>query len=133
MFDLEEELEDDQDFVCYVKDSNDSPLAVQEGDILGVCVSDPRGLLNLYNNNALNVVGEASGESLLSVTLTRNCFNRVLNNFPATVTIQENPSLTVDSIRLHLSANIGLLSYLSIFVYMIYTMHAVYKFNNTTI
>lgn len=101
------ELEDDdQDFVCYVKDSNDSPLAVQRGDILGVCASDPPGVINLNVNNALNVVGEVSGESLLSVTLTKNCFR--LRNFPATVTVQENQSATVDSVRLHLYANIGL-------------------------
>ena len=104
MFELED---DDQDFVCYVNDSNDLPLAVQKGDILGVCASDPPGIKNL---NALNVIGEVSGESLLSVTLTNNCFRP--SNFPATVTVQENQSATVDSVRLHLYANIGLFPYI---------------------
>ena len=98
---------DNQNFVCYKQeiDASDSPLTVQEGDILGACISDPKG-----SDKALNILGEVDGESLLSRSLTRNCYHS-LNGFPSTVTIPNNPTATAESLRLHLYANIGLFSY----------------------
>ena len=99
---------DNQSFVCYEEEidpsDSDSPLAVQEGDILGACISNPMG-----RDKALNILGEVEGESLLSTSLKRNCYKS--NGFPSTVTIPNNPTATAESLRLHLYANIGLFSY----------------------
>ena len=95
-------------FHCYTDalDEDDSPLAIQAGDILGACVFDPDGDIVILDADVkitlpLDVVGEASGESLLQ-TSTAGC-----SRFDLPSDIPANQLTPLNSRRLHIYANIG--------------------------
>ena len=98
-------------FNCYTDsvDAGGSPLTIQAGDILGACVFDPDGDIVFENDILirlpLDVVGEASGESLLQMG-TAGC-SRV--DMPSD--IPANQFSTIDSRRLHVYTNISKLYY----------------------
>ena len=87
-------------FNCY-GDSINSPLTIQAGDILGVCVFTPDNSFGI-NRFPLDVIGEASGESLLQMIGTSGCSRE---DIPSD--ISANQFLTLNSRRLHIYANIG--------------------------
>ena len=89
-------------FNCY-NDSINSPLTIQAGDILGVCVFTPDNSFGI-NRFPLDVIGEASGESLLQMTGTSDCSRE---DIPSDIDISANQFLTLNSRRLHIYANIG--------------------------
>ena len=101
----------EDDFICYVDsiDTGNSPPTVQAGDILGACVFDPeniRGLLGV-NRLQLDIVGVASGQSLLQMGTTGCTTEAIPLNIPA------NQLSTQNSRRLHLYADIGKLTLFS--------------------
>ena len=91
-------------FNCYDDsiDIGDSPLTIQAGDILGACIFNPDGDIPfIVARLPLDVVGEASGDSLLQMGTT-GCSRA---NIPSDVST--NQLSTVNSRRLHIYANIG--------------------------
>ena len=92
-------------FVCYEADP-DSPVTVQQGDVLGACVYDQSN----DRTKALNIIGEVSDcrETLLS-TRIGGCYG---GNGIRTIQVSQNNKQfsTVKSVRLHLYAHIGLLN-----------------------
>ena len=90
------------DFNCYNDsiDIGDSPFTVESGDILGACVFDPEND-NLVNRLPLDVVGEASGRSLLQMG-TAECSMEIIPSDIAATQLS-----TLSSRRLHIYANIG--------------------------
>ena len=90
-------------FNCYddTIDAGDSPLTIQAGDILGVCVFTPDNTFMSINRFPLHVVGEASGESLLQMGASGCSKEDIPSDIPA------NQLLTLNSKRLHIYANIG--------------------------
>ena len=91
-------------FNCYDDsiDVGDLPLTIQAGDILGACVFNPDGDIPfILTRLPLDVVGEASGDSLLQMGTT-GCSRA---NIPSDVST--NQLSTVNSRRLHIYANIG--------------------------
>jgi hypothetical protein len=95
-------------FHCYTDslDADDSSLNIQAGDILGACVFDPDGDIVILDADIkitlpLDVIGEASEESLLQMS-TAGCSRfRIPSDIPA------NQLTPIDSRRLHIYANIG--------------------------
>ena len=89
-------------FNCYDDsiDTGSSPLTVQNGDILGACVFNPDNTQDI-NRRQLDVVGEASGQSLLQMDTIECSTSAIPSNIPA------NQLSTQSSRRLHLYANIG--------------------------
>ena len=92
-------------FNCYT-DSGDSPLIIQTGDILGSCVFDPEDIvhrlgISIVTRLPLDVVGEASGETLLQMD-TAGCS---IDDIPSN--ISANQLSILNSRRLHIYANIG--------------------------
>lgn len=89
-------------FNCYedTRDAGDSQLMVQAGDILGACVFDPSETIGVTRRQ-LDIVGEASGESLLEMS-SDGCSRDTLP-----MSIPMNALSTVESRRLHLNAQIG--------------------------
>ena len=92
-------------FDCYTDslDAGASPLTIQAGDILGACVFDPDGDIQvILSTLPLHVVGEAgSGESLMQMG-TAGCSRQTLpSDIPA------NELTVINSRRLHIYANIG--------------------------
>ena len=100
-------------FNCYTDsiDVGDSPLTIQDGDMLGACVFDPDGDILVENDIdllirlPLDVVGEASGESLSQMG-TAGCST---DDIPSE--IPTNQLSTLNSRRLHVYASIGKLYY----------------------
>ena len=89
-------------FNCYTDtiDAGESPLTIQAGDILGACVFNPEDT-SLVNTFPLDVVGKASGESLLRMG-TAGCSGE---DIPSD--ILSNQLSTLNSKRLHIYVNIG--------------------------
>ena len=87
-------------FNCY-NDSLDSPLTIQVGDILGACVFNPNNIPFVVTRLQLDVVGVASGESLLQMGTADCSMEAIPSNIPA------NQLSTVSSRRLHIYANIS--------------------------
>ena len=90
-------------FNCYedTRDTGNSLLTVQTGDILGACVFDPDGDNPLVRRLPLDIVGEVSGESLLAMN-TDGCTR---DDLP--MSISANDLSSVSSRRMHLYANIS--------------------------
>ena len=87
-------------FNCY-DDAIDSPLTILAGDILGACVFDPDDIPFIVTRLPLDVVGEASGESLLQMSTTECSRTNIPSDISAS---QLSP---INSRRLHIYANIG--------------------------
>ena len=89
---------------CYndAIDAGESPLTVQTGDILGACVFNPEDMQLVANRFPLDVVGEASGESLLQMG-TAGCSR---DNISSVISANDHELITLNS-RLHIYANIG--------------------------
>ena len=89
-------------FNCYDDsiDVSNSPLVIQAGDMLGACVFDPDNI-PFVTRIPLDIVGEASGESLLQMGTSRCSTEAVPSDIPA------NQLSTINSRRLHIYANIG--------------------------
>ena len=87
-----------QGFNCYTDsiDAGESPLTIQAGDIVGACVFDPDGF-----RLQLDVVGEASGESLLQMGAA-GCSRE---DIPSD--ISANQLSPLNSRRLYVYADIG--------------------------
>ena len=97
-------------FNCYTDsiDAGVSPLTIQVGDILGACIFDPDGDIvvndiDILIRLPLDVVGEASGESLLQMGTAGCSREDIPSDIPA------NQLSTLNSRRLHVYANIGML------------------------
>ena len=92
----------EDDFICYVDsiDTGNSPPTVQAGDILGACVFDPENI-PFVDRRQLDMVGEASGRSLLQMDTNECTAQSIPSNIP------DNQLSIVNSRRLHLYANIG--------------------------
>ena len=92
-------------FNCYddVIDASVSPVTIHAGDILGTCVFDPQDILFIVTRLPLDVVGEASGGSLLQMS-TAECSREYIPS-----DISANQLSTLTSRRLHIYANIGIL------------------------
>ena len=91
-------------FNCYndTRDVGDIPVTVQAGDIIGACVFDPSdSITGNAERLSLNVVGEASGESLLEMGADECSRETIPSN------IQLSQLTTSASRRLHLYADIG--------------------------
>ena len=96
-------------FNCYADSINadDSPLTVEAGDIIGACVFDPEDGFRINNITIivtrlqLDVVGEASGESLLQMGTT-GCSRK---DIPSDILASRFS--TINSRRLHIYANVG--------------------------
>ena len=91
-------------FNCYTDsiDVGNSPLTLQAGDILGACVFDPDGDIPfILTRLPLDVVGEASGESLLQMGTSDCSRTDILSDISA------SQLSTINSRRLHIYANIG--------------------------
>ena len=87
-------------FNCY-DDIANSSLPIQAGDILGACVFDPEDIPFIVSRLPLDVVGVASGGSLLEMN-TGGCSRQIIpSDIPA------NQLSTLASRRLHIYANIG--------------------------
>ena len=97
-------------FNCYDDsiDTGNSPLTVQAGDIPGACVFDPGTDTFIVNRLQLDIVGEASGQSLLQMDTSGCSTVAIPSNIPA------NQLSTQSSRRLHLYANIGKLTFFSV-------------------
>ena len=94
-------------FNCYDDsiDVGNSPLTIQAGDILGACVFDPENMrfgLVQVNRLQLDIVGEASGQSLLQMDTTGCTTEAIPSNIPANQLSTQSPR------KLHLYANIGI-------------------------
>ena len=90
-------------FNCYDDsiDVGSPPLPIQTGDILGACVFDPEDISFIVTRLPLDVVGVASGGSLLEMN-TGGCSRQIIpSDIPA------NQLSTLASRRLHIYANIG--------------------------
>jgi hypothetical protein len=100
-------------FNCYTDsiDVGNSPLTIQAGDILGACVFDPEDDQNRFSGRVtvarlpLDVVGEVNGESLLQMG-TAGCSRTNISSDISTSQLS-----TVNSRRLHIYANIGIVLY----------------------
>ena len=91
-------------FNCYndTRDVGDIPVTVQAGDVFGACVFDPSdSIMGNAERLPLNVVGEASGESLLEMGADE-CTQKIIPS-----NIQLSQLTTSASQRLHLYADIG--------------------------
>jgi hypothetical protein len=91
-------------FNCYTDsiDVGNSPLTIQAGDILGACIFDPDGDIPfIVTRLQLDVVGEASGASLLRMNTDECSRQDIPSDIPA------NQLSTLASRRLHIYANIG--------------------------
>ena len=96
-------------FNCYTDtlDVGASPLMVETGDILGACVFDPDydfdipGVSDILVTLPFDVVGEASGESLLQMS-TAGCSR---SDLPSDILADQ--LLFLNSRRLHIYANVG--------------------------
>ena len=90
-------------FNCYDDfiDVGDSPLTIQAGDVLGACVFDPDNIPVIATRLQLDVVGEASGESLLRMGTTGCSIDAIPSDISA------NELSTLNSRRLHIYAIIG--------------------------
>ena len=93
-------------FNCYSDsiDPGDSPLTIRGGDILGACVFDPQDISRFVIRLPLDVVGEASGESLLQMGTGDCSIDAIPSDIPA------NQLSILYSRQLHIYANIGSLS-----------------------
>lgn len=96
----------ESNFVCYDKVlDSDSQVIVKQGDIIGACVTDGSS----DNQEPLNIIGSVSNgsEESLLVTQTNRCNG--MNQMPTTIQAHLLTEFsTLDSMRLHLYANIGL-------------------------
>ena len=90
-------------FHCYDDslDAGNSPLTIQAGDILGVCVFDPDGILFRFHAYQLDVVGGANGQSVLQMSATGCTLEAIPSSIPA------GQLSTLSSRRVHIYANIG--------------------------
>ena len=95
-------------FNCYTDsiDVGSSPLTIQAGDILGVCVFDPEDDRNFLGSISvarlpLDVVGEASGGTLLQMDTSGCSRTDIPSDIPA------SQLSTINSRRLHIYANVG--------------------------
>ena len=89
-------------FNCYTDvdsiDAGPSPLTIQAGDIIGACVVNPLG----GSLRELNIVGEASEESLMGADL--DCTENAIPTIPAI--IQQIDLQPQSDRRLHIYANV---------------------------
>ena len=86
-------------FNCY-NDTLDTPLTIQDGDIVGACIFMPPGGFG-FSRRQLNIVGDVDGETLLGMDDSGCTINRI----PSNISTSRPSSHT--SRRLHLYANIG--------------------------
>ena len=93
-------------FNCYddVLDKRDSTafLSVEQGDVLGACILDPRDFRNIARGQ-LDIVGEESGHSLMQTTARCCLLRRVI--IPRVIPVDHLSA--VASKKLHLYANIS--------------------------
>ena len=95
----------ERSFMCYNDsvDASDSPLTVQDGDIIGACVFDPQEDDVSFSRRQLNIVGDImNGVSLWRSSNADGC---TMDTIPSSVlrsTLEE-----CDDRRLHIYANIG--------------------------
>ena len=97
----EEDLSYNSSYVCGILD-DDGSFTVEAGDIIGACIFDPVDS-DTRVRKQLDIVGEASGYSLLQMSDVNDC-TAGLNRIPSSIS---NSMLSVvDSRILHLYADI---------------------------